>query len=120
MSERYLFCQAGGYAFLLRAEFMRHIWSQEESPPDDFHATNPIDLRQRIGGASQPNFISLGLDLPGGLSVLLVERIGRFAEIDDDEFLALPAVFDFAGALFDAACRREIEGAYPLRLRLGA
>jgi hypothetical protein len=49
--------------------------------------------------------------------VLIVDELGGLASLEDSEFVALPRVFDFARGLFDAACRREIAGGHPLRLR---
>ncbi len=37
--------------------------------------------------------------------------------IEAQAFVALPPVFYFARGFFDAACRRPIDGAHPLRLR---
>lgn len=119
-SERYLFCAAGGTPFLLRARFLRHIWTRSEPAPDDFQSVEPTDLCERLGKAAGANAIALGLDMPGGANILLVDRIGGFADVSEDEFQALPSVFAFARELFDAACAHAVEGVHPLRLRFGA
>ncbi|MGA3302739.1 MAG: hypothetical protein ABSC72_05560 [Methylovirgula sp.] len=119
-SERYLFCYAGDTAFLVRAHFLRHIWTRSTPTPDEFQRVEAVDLRRRQGQAARDEGVALGLDLPGGADVLLVDRIGGFSDVSEDEFLALPSVFEFARQTFDAACRRAIGGVYPLRLRLGA
>lgn len=119
-SERYLLCHAGGTAFLLRAHLLRHIWTRSTPAPDEFRAVEAVDLRQHQGHAAAEAGVALGLEMPGGADVLLVDRIGSFSDVSEDEFLALPSVFEFARQTFDAACRRTIEGVRPLRLRLGA
>ncbi len=118
-SERYLFCSAGGTAFLLRAHFIRHIWARSTPAPEEFQDVEAVDLRQRQGRAVREEGIALGLEMPGGADILLVDRIGSFSDVSEDEFMPLPSVFEFARHTFDSACRRPIEGVHPLRMRLG-
>lgn len=86
--------------------------------PDRFYGVEPIDLRGLLGSVGSGDGIAIGFEMSEAVGVLIVDRISGMATLAEGEFIALPKVFGFGRGLFDAACRREIEGGHPLRLRL--
>ena len=116
-SERYLLCQAARYPLVIRAQTMLRIWPINAPTPEPFQDLEPLDLRRLLGGLTSEEGIAIGLERAKTVGVLIVDRIGGFTILAESEFVALPAVFEFACGIFDAACRREIDGGHPLRLR---
>ena len=85
--------------------------------PDPSYSAKPVDLRLLLGSTDVDAGVAVAFEMPDRVGVLVVDVVSGMANIAEDEFVELPPVFDFACTLFDAACRKAIEGAHPLRLR---
>jgi hypothetical protein len=97
------------------AKAVLRIW-QIETPGPSFSA-KPIDLRRMFGSSASDAGVAVALEMSGSVGVLVVDAVSGMAHIAEDDFVELPPVFTFARQLFDAACRRAVDGAHPLRLR---
>jgi hypothetical protein len=115
IGDSYLLCRAGTYHIAIPAEAVLRIWQMET--PDAAFSAEPTDLRRIFGISATGAGVAIALELPDGVGVLVIDAVRGMASIADDDFVELPPVFEFARQLFDAACRKSIEGAHPLRLR---
>lgn len=110
-------CHAAHYPLAICAQAILRIWPIDTPTPEPFQYVDAIDLRTLLGGIAGADGIAIAVARAETVGVLILDRIGGFTELAENEFIALPAVFDFARGIFDAACRREIGGGHPLRLR---
>jgi hypothetical protein len=115
IGDRYLLCRAGRYHISIPVDAVLRIWRTET--PDPSYSAKPVDLRLVLGEADADAGVAVAFEMPDGVGVLVVDVVSGMASIAEDEFVELPAVFGFACTLFDAACRRAVEGVHPLRLR---
>jgi hypothetical protein len=115
--ERYLLCRVGRYPVAVRARAILRVWQRDLATTDASYVGEPIDLRILLSGASAEPGTGIAFETPDAVNVLIVDRVSGMATIAEAEFLALPLVFGYARSLFDAACRRVVEGGHPLRLR---
>jgi hypothetical protein len=111
-SKSYLFGRVGRFGLLIPAVLISHVSLADEMKPDVFDLRGLFGLEASGGGAQA----SLSAGGERGCTIIF-DRIGKLHTIADSEFLALPAQFNYAGGMFDAICRREIEGLNGLRLR---
>src|SRR5262249_7787952 len=104
------------------AEKMVRIWTEGGALPDSFQDTDRLDLRALLGqeaaSGSEREGVAVAFESEAAKKLLILDAIGTFVTLADDEFTPLPQVFELALEFFDAACRRELDGGYPLRLRL--
>ncbi len=110
--ERYLLGRAGHTHLAIPTQVIEHIWRMDDTAP--VGPANRIDLRLLLDGSDAEPGVAIALATDG---VLIVDAVNGMATIPEAEFFALPQVFGFIRTIFDAACRREVEGAHPLRLR---
>jgi hypothetical protein len=115
IGERYLLCRTGPYHISILAKAVLRIW-QMETPGPSFSA-KPIDLRRVFGTSATDAGVAIALEMSDSVGVLVVDAVSGMAHIAEDDFVELPLAFAFARRLFDAACRRGVDGAHPLRLR---
>ncbi len=120
-SVRYLLGRAGGFPIAIPAAKMLHIWPENAATPETFRDVDVLDLRSAIGqGAervAEREGVAVAFESEAVKKLLILDAIGTFVTLSDEEFTALPDVFDLALQFFDAACQRAF-GGYPLRLRL--
>lgn len=117
MTARYLLGRAGAFPLAIPADRMLRIWPASAKTPDTFAYADTMDLRRLLGSETEGEGVAIAIETSIA-TVLIVDKIGTFASFADDDFIALPAVFEFALQFLDAACRRPVDGIYPLRLRL--
>jgi hypothetical protein len=116
-ADRYLLGRAGPAHISIRTQAIERVWRMDAAILDETYGAEPIDLRILLGGSKLEPGVAIAFGMDETVGLLIVNAVSGMASIPDDEFFALPQVFSFARHLFDAACRRPIEGAYPLRLR---
>lgn len=119
-SVRYLLARAGAFPIAIPADRMRHIWSEGTPTAEVFDGVDSLDLRSLLGHATEHGGITVAFETEAETKFLILDAIGTFVTLSADEFAALPEVFAFARQFFDAACRRRLDGGYPLRLRLSS
>lgn len=119
---RYLLGRAGAFPIAIPAEEMLRIWPEGSATPDAFQETDRLDLRSLLGQETEREVeregVAVAFESEATKKLLILDAIGTFVTLTEDEFTPLPQVFDLALQFFDAACRRELDGGYPLRLRL--
>lgn len=122
-SVRYLLGRAGAFPIAIPAEKMLRIWPQGSGTPEAFQDMEALqdldvlDLRTLVGSVAESESVAVAFESDMAKKLLILDAIGTFVTLSDDEFTPLPQAFDHALQFFDAACRREFEGGYPLRLR---
>jgi hypothetical protein len=98
------------------------IWPEGTALPDTFQDMDRLDLRALLGQHTEDGTkregVAVAFKSEAAKKLLILDAIGTFVTLADDEFTPLPQVFDLALQFFDAACRCELDGGYPLRLRL--
>jgi hypothetical protein len=117
-SPRYLLGRVGAFPIAIPAEKMLRIWPEGAATPDALHDTDALDLRALLGQMTEEEGVAVAFESEAATKLLILDAIGTFVTLAEDEFTALPEAFDLARQFFDAACRREFDGGYPLRLRL--
>jgi hypothetical protein len=121
-SVRYLLGHAAAIPIAIPAKKMVRIWPEGNALPDAFQDMDRLDLRallgQRAEHGAEREGVAVAFESEAAKKLLILDAIGTFVTLADDEFTPLPQVFDLALQFFDAACRRELNGGYPLRLRL--
>jgi hypothetical protein len=116
-TDRYLLGRAGHTHISIRTQAILRVWRTDATAPSQPYDARPIDLRVLLGGATPEPGIAIALETGEAAGVLIIDAVSGMVTIPESEFFALPQVFGFARDLFDAACRRAIEGVHPLRLR---
>lgn len=116
-SVRYLLGRAGAFPIAIPAEKMVRIWPEGTTTPDAFQDTDTVDLRALLGQVTEREGVAVAFASQAAKKLLILDAIGTFVTLADDDFTPLPQAFDLALQFFDAACRRELDGGYPLRLR---
>jgi hypothetical protein len=116
-ADRYLLGRVSRYHVLIPTQAILRISQADAAAADHSRAGEVIDLRVLLGGAGDEPGVAIALDMRDTAAVLVVDTVGDMMTIAPAEFFALPRIFGLARGLFDAACRRTVEGAHPLRLR---
>lgn len=118
LPARYLLGRAGEVSIAIPAEKMLHIWPEGTETPEGLDDKDALDLRALLGQTTEREGVTVAFKSEAVTKLLVLDAIGTFVSLTEDEFAALPGAFSFALQFFDAACRRAFDGAYPLRLRL--
>lgn len=116
-AERYLLCRVGVYQLAIRTQAILRVWQRDAATAEPPYSAAPIDLRAMLDSPGTGAGFGVAFEMPERIDVLTVDSICGTANIAEVEFVALPLVFGFARALFDAACKNGFDGGHPLRLR---
>jgi hypothetical protein len=111
--DRYLLCRAGSYVVAIRMDWVRQIGVGTR-------AAENVDLRCLLKVSHADPGLSIALQVAMIDIVVIVDAAPQIETIADSDFRPLPGVFGEANTIFDGACRREVGGRHPLRLRLQA
>jgi hypothetical protein len=114
----YLFGRVGSFGLLVPAAMVTHVFAENTiDAPAPTDAGAAIDLRALFCLDASQSGPHITLRTDAGVAVVVVDHVASLHRLTDADFRPLPAAFDYARTVFDAVCRRPIEGILALRLR---